>query len=338
MGEMEQLRQEAEQLKKQIADARKACADTTLAELVSGLEVVGRVQMRTRRTLRGHLAKIYAMHWATDSKLLVSASQDGKLIVWDTYTTNKVSALAPGPSAALLPGGLLLPFSALHLGAQRRPPLPRPPQVHAIPLRSSWVMTCAYAPSGNFVACGGLDNMCSIYSLKSREGNVKVSRELSAHTGYLSCCRFLDDNNIVTSSGDTTCAKLWDVREGTCRQTFTGHESDINAICFFPNGEAICTGSDDASCRLFDLRADQELTSYSHESIVCGITSVAFSLSGRLLFAGYDDFNCNVWDSMKCERVGILSGHDNRVSCLGVTADGMAVATGSWDSFLKIWN
>ena len=29
-------------------------------------------------------------------------------------------------------------------------------QVHAIPLRSSWVMTCAYAPSGNYVACGKL--------------------------------------------------------------------------------------------------------------------------------------------------------------------------------------
>lgn len=36
--------------------------------------------------------------------------------------------------------------------------------------------------------------------------------------------------------------------------------------------------------------------------------------------------------------VGVLAGHDNRVSCLGVTDDGMAVATGSWDSFLKIWN
>lgn len=56
-------------------------------------------------------------------------------------------------------------------------------QVHAIPLRSSWVMTCAYAPSGNFVACGGLDNICSIYSLKTREGNVRVSRELPGHTG-----------------------------------------------------------------------------------------------------------------------------------------------------------
>ena len=44
------------------------------------MDPLGRVQMRTRRTLRGHLAKIYAMHWATDSRNLVSASQDGKLI------------------------------------------------------------------------------------------------------------------------------------------------------------------------------------------------------------------------------------------------------------------
>lgn len=82
----------------------------------------------------------------------------------------------------------------------------------------------------------------------------------------------------------------------------------------------------------------QELTMYSHDNIICGITSVAFSKSGRLLLAGYDDFNCNVWDTLKGERAGVLAGHDNRVSCLGVTDDGMAVATGSWDSFLKIWN
>lgn len=43
---------------------------------------------------------------------------------------------------------------------------------------------------------------------------------------------------------------------------------------------------------------------YSHDNIICGITSVAFSKSGRLLLAGYDDFNCNVWDSMRTERAG----------------------------------
>ena len=232
----------------------------------SNTDSLPRVGMRPRRVLKGHLAKIYAMHWSTDRRHLVSASQDGKLIIWDAYTTNKV---------------------------------------HAIPLRSSWVMTCAYAPSGNYVACGGLDNICSVYNLSSREGPTRVARELSGHSGYLSCCRFINDRRVLTSSGDMTCmlwdvetgskvtefadhlgdvmsvsinptnqnvfvsgacdafAKLWDIRTGKAVQTFAGHESDINAVQFFPDGNAFGTGSDDASCRLFDIRADREVNQYS---------------------------------------------------------------------------
>lgn len=63
-----------------------------------------------------------------------------------------------------------------------------------------------------------------------------------------------------------------------------------------------------------------------------GITSVAFSVSGRLLFAGYDDYECKVWDVLRGERVGKLEGHVNRVSCLGVSNDAMSLCTGSWDS------
>lgn len=332
-------RKEADALKEKIKVKKDSLADTTLKSVAAELEPLPRIATKVRRTLKGHLAKIYAMHWATDKRHLVSASQDGKLIVWDAYTTNKV---------------------------------------HAIPLRSSWVMTCAYAPSGSFVACGGLDNICSVYNLKTKEGAVKVARELSAHTGYLSCCRFISDRQIITASGDMSCmlwdidaglktleftdhtgdvmslslspdknifvsgacdatAKVWDTRTGRCVQTFTGHESDINAVAFFPDGNAFGTGSDDASCRLFDLRADRELNQYTHDNILCGITSLAFSVSGRLLFAGYDDYNCNVWDTLKGERVGVLAAHENRVSCLGVSQDGMALCTGSWDSLLKIW-
>ena len=39
----------------------------------------------------------------------------------------------------------------------------------SIALRSSWVMTCSYSPGGEFVACGGLDNVCSIYKAKEEE-------------------------------------------------------------------------------------------------------------------------------------------------------------------------
>ncbi len=54
------------------------------------------------------------------------------------------------------------------------------------------------------------------------------------------------------------------------------------------------------------------------EAILCGITSVATSVSGRLLFAGYDDFECKVrwvvgnlqmkWKLTNALRCGTLLG------------------------------
>jgi guanine nucleotide-binding protein G(I)/G(S)/G(T) subunit beta-1 len=142
-------------------------------------------------------------------------------------------------------------------------------KVHAIPLRSSWVMTCAYAPSGNFVACGGLDNICSIYSLKTREGNVRVSRELPGHTGYLSCCRFLDDSQIVTSSGDMTWSveiisfiffynqfvfsALWDIETGQQTTSFQGHTGDVMSLSLSPDMKTFVSGACDASAKVIRM-------------------------------------------------------------------------------------
>ena len=47
------------------------CWITLTFQVTHNIEAVGRIQMRTRRTLRGHLAKIYAMHWATDSRYVI---------------------------------------------------------------------------------------------------------------------------------------------------------------------------------------------------------------------------------------------------------------------------
>jgi guanine nucleotide-binding protein G(I)/G(S)/G(T) subunit beta-1 len=309
-----------------------------------------KTQIRMRRILKGHFGKIYAMHWSKDKRHLVSASQDATLLIWNAFSTKKV---------------------------------------HAIPLRSSWVMTCAYANKSEMVACGGLDNLCSVWTMTAGEGgglavaspNKRNPIELAQHEGYLSCCRFTaDDDGIVTSSGDSTLilwdiaterprsvfgdhtgdvmsvdlwqdnpnlfvsgscdakAKIWDSRAGTnSTMTFQGHESDINSVAFFPDGNAFGTGSDDSSCRLYDLRAYKQLNKYSDNGILCGITSIAFSKSGSWLFGGYDDFNCYAWNTITGEHETTLNGHDNRVSCLGVSADGQALCTGSWDTLLKIW-
>ena len=53
---------------------------------------------------------------------------------------------------------------------------------------------------------------------------------------------------------------------------------------------------------------------YSHDNIICGISAVSFSCSGRLLFGGYDDFNCNIWDTLKQDRAGNSSRSYDGVS------------------------
>mmetsp|Transcript_855 Transcript_855/g.3561 ORF Transcript_855/g.3561 Transcript_855/m.3561 type:complete len:353 (-) Transcript_855:200-1258(-) len=338
-------RAQAQELKRQCAEIRQQKHTGTMIE-ASARKSWPAVpsKLLSRRQLKGHFGKVYAMHWSGDSQSLVSASQDGKLIVWNGQTQNKI---------------------------------------HAIPLRSSWVMTCAFSDDRNLVACGGLDNICSIYTL-GQPNMMRPTRELAGHDGYLSCCRFVSPQEILTSSGDSTCilwnietgddvnsfadhsgdvmsvaiskedpnmfvsgscdatAKVWDLRSGQCTHTFEGHESDINSVAFFPGNTAIGTGSDDSTCRIFDTRCYGEVNCFDNERFVHGITSVAFSSSGRLLFAGHDDFMCNAWDTVKTyeetdDSFMRLAGHENRVSCLGVAPDGMAVCTGSWDTFLRIF-
>ena len=216
----------SESLKKEIEDAVAALNDIGEDGLgsIGGVKPCDKLGIKNRRVLKGHFAKIYAMHWCDNEgdvgKQLVSASQDGKLIVWNAQSTNKV---------------------------------------HAIPLRSSWVMTCAFSPVGNRVACGGLDNICSIYNLSGKDQPIKVrvwersrvarriaharshthalrssslfiqvSRELAAHTGYLSCCRFLGTSGekIITSSGDMTCM-LWDCDSGQQVRSIAQHNNRI---------------------------------------------------------------------------------------------------------------
>jgi len=302
------------------------------------------LKLKETKCLTGHFGKIYSMHWASDSRHLISASQDGKLLIWDGQTTNKV---------------------------------------HMINLRSSWVMTCAYSPSMRYVACGGLDNLCSLYpaDLETAETTDYPKHELARHDGYLSCCRFIDDQFILTASGDGSCilwdiergapkqifegheadvmsiavqdegqifvsgscdctAKVWDMRVGEkCVMDFVGHHADINSVSWFPGNGAFGTGSDDASCRLFDLRAYQQLNAYEDNGIRCGVTAVDFSKSGKYLFCGYDESPfCAIWDTLKAKNHQSLKPpKDTRVSCLGVPKSGYCLATGGWDNHLRIY-
>jgi len=111
-------------------------------------------------------------------------------------------------------------------------------------------------------SCGGLDNLCSIY--KTTQPQVaRAACELAGydydylgmllnlsyyknyrHDGYLSCCRFLDDARILTTSGDSTC-RLWDIDRSEVDVSFTDHTGDVMGVALSPfNPKVFLTGSD----------------------------------------------------------------------------------------------
>jgi WD40 repeat protein len=110
----------------------------------------------------------------------------------------------------------------------------------------------------------------------------------------------------VSGSCDTT-VRLWDIRIASrAVRTYHGHEGDVNSVKFFPDGHRFGTGSDDGTCRLFDMRTGHQLQVYSREpdrndNELPTVTSIAFSISGRLLFAGYSNGDCYVWDTLLAE-------------------------------------
>ncbi|CAM6094847.1 unnamed protein product [Calypogeia fissa] len=355
-----QARAQVASLQDEVQVTRSSKADSDVASYAreSGRRTVRLGNdFRLCKTLQGHTGKIYSLDWAYQAEdRIVSASGDGRLIVWNALTSQKT---------------------------------------HAIKLPCPWVMACAFSPSGRYVACGGLDNICSIFDLDSGEdaaGNRSVFRSLSGHKSYLSSCRYVpfQEAHIITSSGDETCilwdaeksqrvavfggenssghtaavmsvtvstlsppqvfvsgscdktARLWDTRMKNPPQTFHGHEGDVNAVSFIPkNGVYFGTASDDGTCRVFDTRTGHSLQVYSHpleESVK--VLAVAFSISGRLMFSTYDNGDCYIWDTLTAEVIANLAGqegHRKRISCLGVVKDGSALCTGSWDNNLKIW-
>ncbi|XP_014211686.1 guanine nucleotide-binding protein subunit beta-2 [Copidosoma floridanum] len=337
------LKQELDDLIQKCKEDQKKMQDTTLEETCGSVSDPPKVKLTTKKNLKGHINKVNSVHFSGDSRHCVTGSLDGKLIIWDTWTGNKVQV---------------------------------------IPLRSAWVMSVAFAPSGNFVACGGMDNACTVYDLNNRDasGTAKITREFLGYEGFLSSCRFLDDGRLITGSGDMkiciwdleankkttdfpghagdiaslslapdnntfltgsvdrTC-KLWDVREinnEKANQTFFGHEADVNSVCYHPSGHGFVTASEDKTARLWDLRSDQQIGSFKPPGNP-GFTSSALSFSGRFMFCGTDEKDIHCFDTLKTTHNTVLTGHDNRVTSLSMSGTGMALVSCSWDMSVRVW-
>ena len=259
-----------------------------------------KISLKPRRILKGHFGKIYACQWASDNVHILSASQDGKLIYWNGITQNKVSS---------------------------------------IPLRNSWVMCCSLEQSDNRLsACGGLDNICSVYDLEA--GSSKPTRELVGHTGYISSCSFVQKTKVLTSSGDSTCV-LWDLTRSVPIQRFGGHTADIMcaAVTTSDSKNIFATASCDCSVMLWDIRTNKSIHSFVGY-FTNDVNSVTFFPDSNAIGAGSEDCSSRIFDMRCWNQISCMSSPDilSAVQCTSFSRSGRLFITGYDDSSLRLWD
>jgi len=217
----------------------------------------------------------------------------------------------------------------------RDPPLPSPTghTKKVVAIHTSFLSHCQFPHSDNQLITASGDGTTALWDIES----TSMIQAFHSPDSILAVDIPQDESNLLATAGCDQVIRIWDVRADQCIQTFRGHTDDVNDIRWSPTGDAIASASDDSTIRLFDLRADAELGCYQRKPVMFACNSLDFSMSGRLIFGGYNDYLVHLWDTMQGVKVGCVFAHENRVTSLRRAPDGTAFATSSWDNTVKVW-
>ncbi|PTQ78557.1 WD40 repeat protein [Nitrosomonas oligotropha] len=242
----------------------------------------------------GHMAIIKNIFFTHDGKMLISASNDKTVRVWD-ITSGKTIRILRGQIGPGVEGK---------------------------------IYAAALSPDDRWLALGGWfiredNSYIRLIDLLSGQ----VVRLLKGHRNVIQSLAFsADSRRLVSGSADTT-ARIWDVASGASLHTLNGHRNAIYAVAFSPDGRLTVTGSDDHSLKLWDSATGKQLADlHGHTDKV---RSVAFTPDGRYLLSGSWDQTIRLWNSQTGAANKVLARQDATVDHLSIAPDGSKVLTGA---------
>lgn len=136
---------------------------------------------------------------------------------------------------------------------------------------------------------------------------------LIGHNSHIHCAAvaFSPNGQLIASAasiGLQSECKLWNAQSGALFARCLGHTDEINSVAFSPDGLTLATGSNDHTAKLWDV-------------------------SGQYLQGSLRGI---VFRSLALKAT--LAGHSSSVISVAFSPDGLAIATGSYDSTVRLWS
>lgn len=306
------------------------------------------------RILKGHKWGVCCLSALSDGRI-VSGSYDTMLRVWDvassiclrelsghTENINCVSSLPDGGIVSGSDDGTLRLWNATS-GACRR----------ILKSHVTAVICVSVLPDGRIVSgaeCATEDDKTLI--VWDLSIGAASEHELAGHRSEtVSCISYLRDGRIVTGSGDNKNANaklgtlsVWDMtaasafvlakRDHLCERQLKGHTKKVSCLTALPD-DRVVSGSDDGTLRVWDTgNVARSLSGGGGYDSRTKFVSVPPS---RFVSWSMESAALQVWDATSGTYEHLLTGHEDKVTCVAPLPGGLIVS-GSSDETLRVWD
>jgi WD40 repeat protein len=257
---------------------------------------------RQLRKLEGHQKRVRRLAYSPDGRYLVTADEEGSMIVWEATTGQKVHTLRGHPGA---PG--------------------------ATGIRG--VQSVAFSPDSQRLASGGGDHQVRLWDLTTGQ----EIRALTGHVAPVQGVVFSADGRCITSASWDGTVKVWDASTGEETRSFRAPIRFVLSMALSPDGRRLALGSNEGTVKVVDLATGAEaLNLPGHTNAVHGL---AFSPDGRrLVSAGAGDWTMKVWDATTGDEALTLYGHSGTFTSVAFSSDGHRLASGGLDQTVRLWD
>jgi WD40 repeat protein len=290
------------------------------------------------RTLTGHNSYVNAVAVIPDSCLVVSASQDHTLKIWDLHTGQAVRTLTghegPVTAVAVTPDGRCI-ISASSYGTIKVWDLQTGQAIRTIDGHPCPISDLAVTPDGHRAISASWNGILKVWDIKTG----RAVRTFTCHSGeeVTAVAVTPDGHHVVSASLDGTL-EVWDLNTGQviCSLASNLEWPTLVGVVVTPDGRSAISAFKDHTLKVWDLKTGQVVRTLANH--VSDVFDLAVTPDGRHVIAATDSYTLKVWDLNTGQVVRTLAGHDSWVHGVAVTPDGHCAISASRDLTLRVWN